>query len=743
MVEKRLFIITNRLPVYFTEEGIAKAKGGGLASSIQAYLQKCKAEDKREFTEVYWFGITGCSAAEWGKASYNLESSEYNFIPVHVPAKVYQAYYHAIANTVIWPLFHYFPSYANYDVDAYQDYQKANEIFSETIKRHVRANDVIWIHDYHLLLLPALLRKTLPDLTIGFFLHIPFPSYEVFRLMPRSWQKDLINGMLGADLVGFQTIDYATHFLESVRMILKIESEIHVIQHDNRLVKIDIFPISIHFSRFFDAYNKPEVAAFRKSLKDRFSDKKIIFSIGRLNYTKGTLNRIDTYGHFLTRYPEFRNKVVFILTIIPSLDDAGKYSHQKKMIDEAISNVNSKVGNVAWQPLVYQYNSLSFDLAIAIYTASDVALITPLRDGMNLISKEFVASRKDKKGVLVLSELAGAAKELTGALLTNPNDIPETAEQIRVALEMDEQEQAERMDIMQMRLSAYDVCAWSEDFIRQIYKAKQIQKDFHIRFFNDYTRRAVFHTYQKAKGRLFLLDYDGTLVPYAKHPEDATAGKSLRVILEQLCSDQRNDVYVLSGRTSDWLDQQLGHLPLSLIAEDGAALKVKSGTWEKGPIASNEWKDRIRKVMEEFTRRCAASFIEEKEFSLVWHYANAIPEQGRLRSLELFSELNRYINDLNVHLVRGNKILEVRQRGIGKDIALKRILSQRSYEFILAMGDDANDEEMFRLLADNDCSYSIKIGSEASYAKYNLLTQQMAISFLENFIALKPVVGKH
>ena len=491
-MDRRLIIVTNRLPVYFNETGKAMPVTGGLAVSMRAYLTCIRDQQASDFTEILWVGIAGCSKESWPAASCDVDHDFYNYLPVHVDRKAYHDYYHLISNTVIWPLFHYFPSYAYYDFDAYEQYIKVNETFADTLIKEIRDNDVIWIHDYHLLPLAGMLRKKLPGITIGFFLHIPFPSYEIIRLMPKPWQHELLHGMLGADVIGFHTLDYAAHFLETTQSVLGLDHKQKTITYDGRSIKVDAFPIGIDFNKFEAAFDKEEVVKQRSSLKDSFENRKIIFSVGKLNYTRGIFNRIKAFEYFLSVSPEFKNKVVFLLVIVPSADDFGKYEEQKKMIDEAISNINSTIGNIGWQPIAYQYRSLSFDTSMALYTSADLALITPLRDGMNLVCKEYVAARKDKKGVLVLSELAGAARELTGALLVNPNDLHETAEKIKQGLLMTEDEQALRMAVMQKRLSEYDICTWASDFLNCLEKDRAALLD---RLINTTSRcRGLSHT---------------------------------------------------------------------------------------------------------------------------------------------------------------------------------------------------------------------------------------------------------
>lgn len=709
------------------DDVIVKSSAGGLITAMNSYLKS----DGSAFSETFWAGYAGCTPATWEKGIQTMDKSNYTYLPVFFNNEQYEKYYNGFSNSVVWPLFHYFPSFAEYNLDHFDHYLLANLHFSETIIRHLRPGDTVWIHDYHLLPLAQMLRSRMPEITIGFFLHIPFPSYEIFRLLPKTWQEHLLKGMLGADLVGFHTIDYASHFLQSVQMVLGLDSDRHILRHNNRLIKVDVFPISIDFDCFHQSFDNDQVSSLRSRLKEKLVGQRIIFSVDRLDYTKGVFNRLKAYEHFLKRNSSYQGKVVFILVIVPSRDTIEKYAERKRMIDELVSQLNGEIGNIHWQPVVYRYSSLPFNELIALYTACDLALITPLRDGMNLVAKEFVASRKDKRGVLVISEMAGAARELTDALTINPNDVSEMSLNIKVGLEMGAEEQRYRMENMQRRIENYNVQAWAEDFITELKTIKHRQESFQIYFLDDPARRQLFDTFRNATNRLLLLDYDGSLVPHIGDPQKAVPGNHLLQLLKNLAANEENDVLLISGRSSAWLDQHFNGLSISLIAEHGARSKRKYSDWVTEIQTHSEWKEQVHNMMEMYVRRCANSFIEEKDFSIVWHYRNCAIEQGKLRSLELISELNEYIHNRHLQVLPGNKIVEVRNSGIDKGTAVKKILQQGEYDFIFAVGDDRTDEDMFRLLMDKPNCFSIKVGPDASFAKYNLHTPQMVVSLLE------------
>ena len=732
MIPKRLFIVSNRLPLRIdssTDDVEVTSSIDGMATALKSYL-KDSAQQGKEFSDFYWVGIPGCTTGAWSRVISKLSPTTWDYLPVFTNKKAYDSFYNGFCKSVIWPLFHYFPSYAVYNPDSYNNYIKINEEFSEVLKRHVRPNDVIWIHDYHLMPLAEMIRKAFSTITIGFFLHLPFPSFEIIRLLPRKWQESIIEGMLGADLIGFHTIDYAAHFLQSVQAILGLDNEMHMFIYNNRLIKVDVFPSSIDYDMFNRAFEDEFMSISREALRTKFLEKKIILSISKLDYTTCVQNRLKAFEHFLMHNPGYIDKVIFILVIEPSPENT-KDADPKRLIDETVSSINSKYGNIKWQPVIYQHSSLDLSEIVTLYTACDVALFTPLRDGLNLTSKEFIASRGDKKGVLILSEMAGAARELTDALLINPNDVIEMSDYIHKALQMTEEEQMQRMESMQSRIKRYNIRDWADDYMQQLKSIKIRQLRFQVRFIEESARRGIFDSYRKSKKRLLLLDYDGTLVPFSQLPGEARPNAHLVDLLKSFSDEEKNDVFVISGRDSLSLDNWIGHLRINIIAEHGAAIKLKDREWETQVSSSTDWKPHVKAIMDSYVKRCANSSTEEKDFSIVWHYRNATAEQGKLRSLELMSELKEYTHNLGLQVMMGNKIVEVRNQGIDKGKAVRKILRNSDYDFILAAGDDRTDEDMFKELSEIKPAYTIKIGAEASYATYNLHTPQMMISMLD------------
>ncbi len=430
-------------------------------------------------------------------------------------------------------------------------------------------------------------------------------------------------------------------------------------------------------------------------------------------------------------YPGWIEKIVFIFNIIPSRDAIATYAKRRASIEERVSAINGKYSTLHWQPLIYRYNHLDFDELCALYQTADVALITPLRDGMNLVAKEYIASCLDK-GVLVLSELTGAASELNEAILVNPTDSTEVAAAINTALNMPPLEQRSRLSYMQRRLAGYDVEKWMTDFLSVVSTAKEEQERQKVNILDARVARQIGDEYGRTGKRCILLDYDGTLAPYHKIPAQASPNPELLRLLEMLCSDSKNKVVIISGRDADTLEKWLGYLPLSLVAEHGASIRYTGGSWQPQVTVSPEWKDQIRPLLELFVTRCVGSAIEEKKNTLAWHYRNTHPDLGFVRSRELRNSLLQLTTNTPLQVVDGNKVLEVRLVGIDKGTTAQKIIDSFTPDFILCVGDDTTDEDMFRVLRDR--GHTVKVGRGNTAAEYTMPAQGQVIPFLRSLL---------
>jgi trehalose 6-phosphate synthase/phosphatase len=394
------------------------------------------------------------------------------------------------------------------------------------------------------------------------------------------------------------------------------------------------------------------------------------------------------------------------------------YQAMKLELEQTVGRIVGNFGNVRWTPLIYQYRNLGFEDIVPLYRLCDVALITPLRDGMNLVAKEFIASRPDQTGVLILSEMAGAAKEMGEALTINPFHREDFAKMIEQALSMPVEEQIRRNQLMQERLRRYNVVRWADDFVQALCASQKTEAARRARALTGRTVAEFTQQYRAAGRRALLLDYDGTLVPFAAEPRLARPDAGLLELLTALGSDPANEVAIISGRPRHTLEEWFGGLPISLIAEHGVWLRPRDTGWRMLKTLANDWKESVRPILQLFVDRLPGALLEEKDFSLAWHYRRADPEQASLRAKELLDDLAGFTRNIDVQVFDGKKVVEVRTSGVNKGIAAREWLSGQSPEFILGIGDDWTDEDMFRALPPE--ALTVRVGAAATAAGYFL-----------------------
>jgi trehalose 6-phosphate synthase/phosphatase len=486
----------------------------------------------------------------------------------------------------------------------------------------------------------------------------------------------------------------------------------------DRFVKVDAFPMGIDYERYSGAARNPKVKTRLATIRNRVGDRKIIFSIDRLDYTKGIIERLEAFDLFLSQNPVYKEKVTLILVAVPSRMDVEKYMELRRQLEALVGRINGEHGTIGWVPVWYLYRFVPFERLIALYNLADVALITPLRDGMNLIAKEFIATKTDGRGVLILSEMAGAASELAEALTVNARDKGAIIQAIKQALEMSVEEQIERNRLMQKRLSRYTVTRWAHDFLETLAVVKKKQKELSVHKLGPAIGERLITDYNNSSKRLFLLDYDGTLIGFAGRPERAEPDEDLLAMLQKLAIVPENEVVIISGRDKTTLTRWLGDVNASLIAEHGAWIKEKGKDWRVLKPLRNDWKDTIRPILELYTDRTPGSSVEEKDFSLVWHFRRSDPELAYLRTQELRDAILNLTANLDIGVFEGSKILEVKNVGISKAHVAELWLRKQKWDFILAAGDDYTDEDLFSVLPED--AYSIKVGYSTSKARFNL-----------------------
>jgi trehalose 6-phosphate synthase/phosphatase len=454
-------------------------------------------------------------------------------------------------------------------------------------------------------------------------------------------------------------------------------------------------------------------------VKHSHEDMKTMLSVERLDYSKGIPDRLRAFDAFLERYPEWIEHVHLTLVTVPSRENVPSYKRLKKEVDELVGRINGKYSTLEWTPLSYYYRPLPFELLCLAYRECDVMLVTPLRDGMNLVSKEYLAVHDDEGGVLILSEMAGAAGELSEAVLVNPFDQNALVEAMHDALTMPKGEQIRRNKLMQRRLRRYTSDKWSHEFLSALDQVKGQQRARDARILGSTAQQRLVHAYRSAAHRALLLDYDGTLVPFSTDPASTHPDADLRSVLQRLAADACNEVAILSGRDRMTLQEWLGDLPLTLVAEHGAwSWNSVAHTWTMRVPLDDAWKERIRPILQDYTDRTPGSALEEKDYSLVWHYRACGTELAQRRVTEIKNDLTESIGDLGLQLADGNKIVEVKMENIDKGSAAYRWLSDESYDFILVCGDDLTDEDMFRAAPDR--AWTVKVGAGSTLARYTL-----------------------
>jgi trehalose 6-phosphate synthase/phosphatase len=457
----RIILVSNRLPitVKLGDQGPRIERSvGGLAIALR---------EPHERSGGVWIGWPGPTEklAEQDLATLNARLQELNAVPVHLTAREINRFYETFANGVIWPLFHYLTGNLPLRVEGWDTYESVNARFARVVADQYRAGDQIWVHDYQLMLVPGMVRRLLPHARIGFFLHTPFPSSELFAVLPR--RERLLSGLLGADLIGFHTSWYRRHFVNSITRIMGIDVVDDRALVNGRSVQLAVFPIGVDAKAYQERSLETDVTEETANLRAG-SSCKLLVGIDRLDYTKGIPRRLLAFEHLLSHRPEWRERVRMVQVAVPSRTGVRAYRRFRQEVDALVGHINGMFGTHDWTPVHYLYRSLPEAQLLALYRAADVMLVTPVRDGMNLVSKEFIATRSDEQGVLVLSEFAGAAAQLTDAVLVNPFDIEAAAERYHQALTMPPEEQTRRMRVLRAHVFDYDVHRWTQEFLRAL-----------------------------------------------------------------------------------------------------------------------------------------------------------------------------------------------------------------------------------------------------------------------------------
>jgi trehalose 6-phosphate synthase/phosphatase len=429
---------------------------GGLASGLGGL------HDEMEGSWIGWPGETPRITAEQ-RRELEASLSELRIVPVYMTRREVKGFYEDVANEVLWPVLHYRLDQMPLKPTGWSTYRKVNERFAAAVVAAYQPGDTVWVHDYQLVLVPQLVRREVPEARIGFFLHVPFPSADVFGVVP--WREEILEGLLGADLVGFHTPEFARHFLDACHQLLGLRVSAHAVERRERHTAVGAFPLGIDTQLWSEMAVRPDVVARAAQIRAEAQGRKLLVGMDRLDYTKGLLRRFVALEILFQSEPALAQRLKLIQVIVPSREGIEYYASLKRRVDEVIGRINGRYGTTADAPVRVLNRNLSVEEITALYRAADIMLVTPLRDGMNLVAKEFVATRSNDDGVLVLSEFAGAARELKDAVMVNPYDVEDMARKLRQALDMSPREANVRMRKLRLQVLNNDVDVWTQKFL--------------------------------------------------------------------------------------------------------------------------------------------------------------------------------------------------------------------------------------------------------------------------------------
>ncbi|KAF8975913.1 threalose-6-phosphate phosphatase [Entomortierella lignicola] len=662
-------------------------------------------------------------------------------VPIFLEDSRAAGHYEGYCKTVLWPLFHYIlwdvATDGRIEEKSWDDYVFVNQQFANTVVEHYRKGDIIWIHDYHLLLVPHMVRQKLPSAAIGVFIHAPFPSSEIFRCLPK--RVEILNGLLGANQVGFQTYSYARHFISCCTRVNGYESTPRGVDAMGSTVWVGTFPIGIDAERVERQRKAPGVLPKMDAIRKTYKGKRIIVGRDKLDLVKGVQQKLQAFEKFLNDYPEMQGEVVLIQVTSPPLVENPKLEAK---IAELVAHINGIYGSLNFTPVHHYHQHIDRDEYYALLSIADIGLITSVRDGMNTTSLEYIMCQSENHGPLILSEFTGTAGSLGGALMVNPWDYQGVAKVIYDALNLSEEDKIIRHNQLRKHVLGHTAQIWAKSFIAELtLNAGTWDQSAPTPYLDD---SIITNQYRKAKRRLLMFDYDGTLTPIRKTPGAAVPQEHMLKALTALAADPNNIVWVISGRDQKVLDEWLGGVEnLGFSAEHGSFMRQPgSKKWVNLTESLDMgWKNDVIEIFTYYTERTQGSFIEHKRSSVTWHYRMADPEFGAFQAKECQNHLeNAVLSKLPVEILVGKKNLEVRPTIVNKGEIVKRLLAQHpDVEFVMCAGDDKTDEDMFRALAGSSNSNSGRKNSSTIIEPYNddLVAETAAKLAQANFDDLK------
>lgn len=696
----------------------AEQGNGGLRNVVQAAVRNEKLDDK------IWVGTLGMptDALEDSQTKQDIEdrmATEYDSLTVFCKDSDFDGHYTHYCKQILWPVFHYQipdnPKSKAYEDHSWIYYVKVNQAFADKIVKNWKRGDVIWVHDYHLLLVPSMIRKKLPDAKIGFFLHVAFPSSEVFRCL--AVRKELLEGMLGANLIGFQIHEYARHFLQTCSRILCVEATNDGVQLEDRFVDVINLAIGIDPVALEKHRQDADVGQWLATMQERYRGKKLIVARDKLDHVRGVRQKLLAYELFLNKYPEWRDKVVMIQVATSTTEQA----ELDATVSDIVTRVNSSWANLAYQPLVYLKQDISYPQYLALLTVADALMITSQREGMNLTCHEYLFCQDgkfqghNKFGSLILSEFTGSASIFNRSELSvNPWDYRKCAEAIKKALEMGDEEKSVRWHKLYEAVMHHTAEHWFTEFLARLDKVYDEQ---HRRDTTSVPRlniNVLSHKYQESDRRLLILDYEGTLASWGSVNDIIlTSPQRTLDVLNDILQDTRNTVYVMSGRQPEELDRLFKRVPnLGLIAENGCFLKeFGSNKWVEmaDPKKMRAWKESVGGIMQYYQERTPGSWIETRHCSIIFHIKSCEDQEAASRQAgDCASHINDACEEQRVRAIPVEGAVIVEPIDWSKGTAamqifegLKQGMRADTYhdspvDFLMVAGDGRDDEVIFR-----------------------------------------------
>lgn len=711
----KLIMVSNRLPVKIDTDGTASRTTGGLASALEGVELEA---------DQLWVGWPGGALEDFAEPEkVRAALKEMDVAPVFLSQEEIDGFYEGYANSTLWPLLHYMVERAKFSREWWDSYVAVNRKFADVVLEVAEDGDHVWVHDYHLFLVPSMLRRTDINLRVGFFLHTPFCTSEIFRVLPH--RAELLKGVLGADVIGFHTFNYLRHFRSAMLRVLGWESETERLWHNGREIFMGVYPIGHNHLLLEREIQRPDFAETLARHEADIGGKRVILNVERLDYTKGLPEKLAAMRRFLELHPERSEEVLFVLIAVPSRQGVEEYDLLTEQVQREVGAINGEYGKVGHSPVQFLHRGFPMSDLAALYALSEVCLVTPLRDGMNLVAKEFLdCQRREfpyRPGVLILSEFAGAAEELSHSIQVNPYDADDVAAAINRALEMPDPERWNRVEMMQARLRKQDSRVWAKHFLKDLGKLPAQEEMVAIVDLKPLATELAEKIRAGKKVGLFL-DYDGTLRDFVDVPAEAVPDAELPGLIRDLAAIDNVSVAIVSGRAPDFLAKHLAGLGATLVVEHGYRwLDQGEGEWELfNPHVNIEWKSAIREHLEQAALLTPGSHVEEKQSALVWHYRKADPEFGPWRARGLLDELTVMAANLPVTVHHGQKIVEISSQQVSKGMAVDHLIRRWNLDVALVAGDDQTDETMISLEPQGVEFHAIKVGKGSSRARYRV-----------------------